>query len=66
MSEAKDFRLVIVPAQMNPEGENLLLVLTEDEYQRAKRRGETVLRNRGMKGVKVNFDGYPTGHIQPS
>lgn len=44
------FRIVMIPSDVSPEGRNLFLVFTEEEYQKAKRRGELVLKARNAKG----------------
>ena len=49
-----DFKMIVVPSYLNPdapEGESLVLVFTIDELERARRRGESVVRNREAKGV---------------
>ena len=50
----EDFKMIVVPSYLNPdapEGENLVLVFTIQELERARRRGESVVRNREAKGV---------------
>ncbi len=55
-----DFKMIIVPNYLNPEapkGENLFLVFTIEELERARMRGESVVRNRMKKGVKDDIGG---------
>lgn len=52
-----DFKMIVIPNYLNPEtpeGENLVLVFTIEEMERARRRGETVVRNKEAKGVKAD------------
>ena len=50
----EDFKIIFVPSYLNPgapEGENLLLVFTIAELEVARRRGETIVKNRMAKGL---------------
>ena len=51
---ADDFKMIIIPNYLNPEApnENLVLVFTVEEMEKARRRGESVVRNRERKGEK--------------
>lgn len=53
-----EFKVLILPADLNdtPNGEDLVLILTEDEFLRMWRRGQTMVRNRQMKGPEVDGD----------
>ncbi len=46
-TEDDHFRICLVK---DPDGENVFLVLTEDEFCKAKRRGELVLKARNERG----------------
>jgi hypothetical protein len=53
-----DFKMIVIPNYLNPDapkGETLVLVFTIDELERARRRGESVVRNR--KEGKVDATG---------
>ena len=48
-----DFKMIVIPNYLNPEapdGESLVLVFTIDEMEKARRRGESVVRNKMAKG----------------
>jgi hypothetical protein len=50
-----DFKMLIVPSYLNPDAppvETLILIFTLEELERARRRGETVIHNRGLKETK--------------
>jgi hypothetical protein len=57
----EDFKILILPGDLNntPNGEDLFLVVTLDEFLRMWKRGEAMLRNRRLKGWKIepNFRG---------
>ena len=52
------FRILILPGDLNhtPHGEDLVLLLTEDEFLRMWKRGQAMIRNRKLKGKAI--DGY--------
>ncbi len=54
------FKVIIIPNYLNPDapkGENLILVFTVEEMERARRRGESVVANRKSKGIDELFRG---------
>lgn len=55
---ADDFKVLILPGDLNntPHGEDLVLVVTLDEFLRMLKRGEAMLRNRCLKGWKIEPD----------
>jgi hypothetical protein len=54
----KDFKILIVPGDLNntPHSEDLILLITEDEFLRMWKRGQAMIRNRKLKGKAI--DGY--------
>jgi len=52
------FKILILPGDLNhtPHGEDLVLVVTLEEFLRMWKRGEAMLRNRGLKGWKIDKD----------
>lgn len=55
------FKVLILPGELNgtPNGEDLVLLITEEEFMRMWRRGEAMLRNWQLKGKTI--DGNFTG-----
>ena len=55
---ADEFKVLIIPGDLNhtPHGEDLVLLITEDEFLRMWRRGQAMMRNRKLKGKTI--DGY--------
>ncbi len=53
-----DFKIIVLPGDLNntPHGEDLVLVVTQDEFLRMWKRGEAMLRNRRLKGWKIESD----------
>ena len=50
----EDFKIIVLPSNLNPggpTGESLVLVFSIEEMERARQRGESMLRNRMRKGV---------------
>jgi len=49
----EDFKIIVVPGNLNntPHGEDLVLVVTLEEFLRMWKRGEAMLRNRMKRGV---------------
>jgi hypothetical protein len=50
----ENFKIIVLPSNLNPgapTGENLVLVFTIREMERARRRGEAMLHNRMRKGI---------------
>lgn len=48
------FKIIVLPSYLNlgaPTGESLVLVFTIEEMELARRRGESVLRNKMRKGM---------------
>ena len=55
--DSQDYKMIVVPSYLNPgapEGESLVLVFTIDELEWARRRGESVIRNRKTKGANID------------
>jgi hypothetical protein len=53
----EDFKIIVLPSHLNPGapiGESLVLLFTIEEMERARQRGEIMLRNRMKKGVSRN------------
>jgi hypothetical protein len=52
------FKVLILPADLNdtPNREDLVLIVTKDEFLRMWRRGQTMLRNWQLKGQEINGD----------
>ena len=52
----EDFKVLILPADLNdtPNGEDLILILTKDEFLRMWRRGQAMVRNRQLKGRTID------------
>ncbi len=51
---SEDFKIIVLPSNLNPSapaGESLVLLFTIDEMEKARQRGEAMLRNRMMKGI---------------
>ena len=49
-----DFKIIVLPSHLNPSGptgESLVLVFSIEEMEKARVRGEAMLRNRMRKGV---------------
>lgn len=53
-----DFRILILPGDLNntPHGEDLILLITQEEFLRMWKRGKAMIRNRKLKGKTI--DGY--------
>ena len=58
MQVNEDFKILVLPAELNdtPHGEDLVLVITQDEFLRMWKRGEAMVRNRQLKGKMINGD----------
>ena len=54
----EDFKIIVVPGNLNntPHGEDLVLVVTLEEFLRMWKRGQAMIRNRKLKGKAI--DGY--------
>ena len=52
----EDFKVIILPGDLNntPHGEDLVLLITEDEFLRMWKRGQAMIRNRKLKGKSIN------------
>jgi len=51
--EDDQLKIIVIPSYLNhkaPAGESLVLVFTIEEMERARKRGESVVRNRMNKG----------------
>ena len=59
-----EFKILILPGDLNetPHGEDLVLLVTQDEFLRMWNRGEAMLRNRRLKGwtIEPDFKGSTT------
>lgn len=56
ISAVFEFKVLVLPRELNdtPGGEDLVLVITKDEFLRMWQRGQTMLRNRGLKGQGID------------
>ena len=56
--ENDDFKVLVLPGDLNntPHGEDLILLITQDEFLRMWKRGEAMLRNRRLKGWTIEPD----------
>lgn len=54
----ENFKIIILPGDLNstPHGEDMVLVVTLDEFLRMWKRGEAMLKNRELKGRKIDAD----------
>ncbi len=62
-----EFRILILPGNLNdtPNGEDLVLIITLDEFLKMWRRGQAMLKNREVKGR--SFDGgFIAGSLEVS
>ena len=55
---SQECKILILPGDLNdtPHGEDLVLVITEEEFMRMWRRGQVMLRNRALKGKGIHGD----------
>jgi len=55
---ADDFKVLILPGNLNhtPHNEDLVLLITKEEFLRMWKRGQAMIRNRKLKGRTI--DGY--------
>lgn len=46
-----EFKVLILPGDLNktPRGEDLILLITKEEFLRMWKRGQVILRNKGLK-----------------
>ena len=53
-----NFKILTLLAEFNdtPNGEDIILVISEEEFMRMWQRGQAMLRNRAVKGQKVDGD----------
>lgn len=60
------FKVLVLPGNLNdtPHGEDLVLLITEEEFLRMWKRGQAMLRNRRLKGWNIRGD--ITGSIEVS
>jgi len=51
-----DFKILILPGELNdmPNHEDLVLIVTEDEFLRMWKRGQAFIRNRALKGRGID------------
>jgi len=54
----EELRVLILPGNLNdtPGGEDLVLIITEEEFMKMWRRGQAMIRNRRLKGKWVDGD----------
>jgi len=54
---ADEFKILLLPGELNdtPDKQDLVLLVTEEEFLKMWKRGQTMLRNRRLKGK----DGIP-------
>lgn len=53
-----EFKVLILPGELNntPHGEDLILVITQEEFLRMWKRGTAMLKNRREKGWNIDAD----------
>ena len=53
-----EFKILILPADLNdtPNHEDLVLIITKDEFLRMWRRGQAMARNWELRGQDINAD----------
>jgi len=63
-----DFKVLILPGKLNdtPHGEDLVLLITEQEFLRMWRRGQAMVRNRGLKKEDILDGRCITGSFEIS
>ena len=51
-----EFRVLVLPADLNetPNGEDIILLISEDEFMTMWKRGEAMVRNRALKGKGID------------
>lgn len=51
-----DFKVLILPGELNdtPNGEDLVLVISQEEFLRMWKRGQALIRNRALKGRGID------------
>jgi hypothetical protein len=54
----REFKILVLPRELNdtPRGEDLVLIITKEEFLRMWRRGQTMLRNQRLKRRTVDVD----------
>ena len=57
-----EFKVLILPAQLNntPHNEDMILLVTREEFMKMWRRGQAMIRNRKLKGKGIDED-FRTG-----
>ncbi len=63
MAENSEFKILILPGELNstPNSEDLILLVSQEEFMRMWQRGQTMLQNYHLNGRKVN--GYFKGSL---
>ena len=63
-----EFKVLILPGTLNqtPHGEDIILLMTEEEFLRMWRRGQCMLKNRESKGKKLDGNRYIAGSLELS
>jgi len=56
INKDSEYKILILPRELNdtPDGEDLVLVITKDEFLRMWQRGQSMLRNRALKGQRID------------
>jgi hypothetical protein len=51
-----EFKVLVLPGDLNdtPGGEDLVLIIMEEEFMRMWRRGQAMIQNRSSKGKPIN------------
>ncbi|MGA2463324.1 MAG: hypothetical protein ABSH06_03095 [Thermodesulfobacteriota bacterium] len=62
-----EFKILILPADLNdtPNHEDLVLVITQEEFLRMWRRGQAMVQNRALKGQGIDEQHF-TGSTEVS
>ncbi len=52
----RDFKVLVLPKELNdtPNGEDLVLVISQEEFMKMWNRGQEMLRNRALKGQGID------------
>ena len=54
----EDFKVIVLPGDLNhtPHGEDLVLIVTKEEFLRMWKRGQAMVQNRQLKGRTIDGD----------
>ncbi len=62
-----EFKILVLPAELNdtPNGEDLILLVSREEFMKMWSRGQAMLRNRASKGQRIDGQDF-TGSTEIS